>query len=64
MRGNKRRITFACPTCGRPAARMTGSTVVVVDGLEFVEQTAATEIVCGCGQRSTVDHFMQSISAI
>ena len=61
---NTRSITFACPNCGRPVARMTGDTVVVVDRLEFVEDTLTTEIECGCGQRSRVDHFTQTVSPV
>ena len=43
---------------------MTGDTVVVVDRLEFVEDTLTTEIGCGCGQRSRVDHFTQTVSPV
>ena len=43
---------------------MIGDAVVVDERLECVEEAITTEVVCGCGQRSCVDHFMQTVSPL
>ena len=61
---NTRRIKFTCPKCRRPVAQMIGDAVVVNERLEWVEEALRTEVVCGCGQRSRVDHLMQTVSPL
>ena len=43
---------------------MIGDAVVVNERLEWVEEALRTEVVCGCGQRSRVDHLLQTVSPL